>query len=142
MADPITSQAAQHATSPAAQQNSHKPIEIDVHDQSRFEDALNRSADSPLEQADGASNSVRHGQNSEATLGDAILNGLEKMKSTHDARSDRIEQQLISVDGENLSVQDCIKLQFEIMQMSMEQEPTGKIADKTSQGVQTLFKNQ
>jgi type III secretion system YscI/HrpB-like protein len=35
-----------------------------------------------------------------------------------------------------------MKLQYDLMQMNLEQELTSKTADKTTQGVQTLFKNQ
>ena len=41
-----------------------------------------------------------------------------------------------------MSMEEMMQLQFDLMQMNLEQELTGKIADKTSQGVQTLFKNQ
>ena len=41
-----------------------------------------------------------------------------------------------------LSVQDTMRLQYELMQLNMQQELTTKVADKTTQGVQTLFKNQ
>lgn len=140
MADPVTNQVAQQLTKQAAQPQSPQPVEISFHDQTRFEDALRQPGGQP---ADGvAETNADNNARRDDSIGDAILDGLEKMKSSHDARSERIEHQLTDPSGKELSVQECIKLQFEVMQMSMEQELTGKVADKTSQGVQTLFKNQ
>ena len=151
MSDPIINQAAQQAAEQASQQGAQQPQpgEVDAQDQAQFEEALNKTTEQqPVEQADPSQ--VDPAQNQQPgevepveppSLGDAILDGVEKMKSNHDARVDAIEQQLAEADGE-MSVQDCLKLQFEVMQMSIEQEVTGKIADKSSQGVQTLFKNQ
>lgn len=142
MSDPITSKLAEQAANQAAQQQQQTAsvTEINVHDQSRFEDALNSSVEQTGATADVTKSAAVEGP--DPTLGDAILNGLEKMKTSIDGRSARIENQLANVNGDDLSVQDCVKLQFEVMQMGLEQELTGKIADKTSQGVQTLFKNQ
>ncbi|NJD20692.1 MAG: EscI/YscI/HrpB family type III secretion system inner rod protein [Gemmatimonadetes bacterium] len=39
-------------------------------------------------------------------------------------------------------IQDLMRLQFELMQLNLQIELTPKTADKSSQGVQTLFKNQ
>ena len=148
MPDPISSQVAQQAASQAqsAAQPSVERIEIDVNDQSRFDVALNQSDAQPQQnnphQTEVAANDIQPVE--PPTLGDAILNGLENMKTSHDVRSERIEAQMEKslAKGKDLSVQDCVKMQYEVMQMGLEQELTGKIADKTSQGVQTLFKNQ
>ena len=143
MPDPISNQVAQQAANQASQQQAtSQPTEINISDQVRFEDAMSQNGHpeqqaQAVEAANGDVQSIE-----EPTLGDAILNGLEKMKTTHDARSARIEDQLMKATGEDMSVQDCMKVQFEVMQMGLEQELTGKIADKTSQGVQTLFKDQ
>lgn len=75
------------------------------------------------------------------SLGDAILNGIEKLKTHHDVRAERIEQTLIDSGGE-LTMEEMMKLQFEVMQLGIEQDITTKMADKTSTGVQTLFRNQ
>ena len=137
MSDPVSLQVGQQLAGQTTPPSSEKLVEIDIRDQSRFEDALNRQ-ENPSANSAQTETGTQHG---DATLGEAILNGLEKMKCSHDTRCERIEQQLTGTEEKAMSVQDCVKLQFEVMQMSMEQELTGKIADKTSQGVQTLFKN-
>ena len=157
MSDPIINQAVQQATDQAAQQgaNQAKP-EVGAEDQAKFEQALNSPEANSAQQVDAANNDPskadaaqqKHVNQADCegpdcpTLGEAILDGVEKMKTSHDARADSIQKQLLDTGGKEMSVQDCIKLQFEVMQMSLEQDVTGKIADKTSQGVQTLFKNQ
>lgn len=44
--------------------------------------------------------------------------------------------------GEPFGLRDLFSLQFELMQLSLQQDLTAKVADKLSQGVQTLFRNQ
>ena len=158
MSDPIVNQAIQQATDQAAQQGAQQPKpEVGAEDQTKFENALHgdQAADAS-QQVDPANNDPakadaaqqKHVNQADCgeppcpTLGEAILDGVEKMKTSHDARAESIEQRLLDSEGKEMSVQDCIKLQFEVMQMSLEQDVTGKIADKTSQGVQTLFRNQ
>ena len=151
MTDPITNQAAQQMAEQALQQGSAEAQpevpeqEVDAADQARFDQALNSTQDVPAEQA---AESVQHAcesQPAEAarpTLGDAILDGIEQLKTNHDAHLDRIQEQLNATGGEGLNVEDAMRLQFEVMQLSIEQDLTTKMADKTSQGVQTLFRNQ
>jgi type III secretion system YscI/HrpB-like protein len=76
------------------------------------------------------------------SLGDAILQGMEKAKEGHTDQVDRINALLDKSGDAPMTVQDAMKLQFELMQLNLQQEVTTKTADKTSQGVQTLFKNQ
>ena len=145
MPDPISNQVAQQAANQASQQSAaqqQQPVEVDADTQAQFEDALNNNPET--QQIDvNATDNVTKVADKDMSIGDAILDGIEKMKSSHDTRSQKIEEQLMpGADQHDMSVQDCVKLQFEVMQISMEQELTGKIADKTSQGVQTLFKNQ
>lgn len=142
MTDPISNEAARHLVESTAAQPKPEPIEIDLSDQSRFEDALNQTEAEPTETTEQPPEQPPAPADEDLTLGDAILDGIEKMKSSHDERAARIEQQLTETKDHDLSVQECVKLQFEVMQMGLEQELTGKIADKSSQGVQTLFKNQ
>lgn len=76
------------------------------------------------------------------SMGDVILDGLTRFKSDHDVRADRVAASLEAMKDKPLDMQQAMKLQYEIMQMTLEQDLTSKIADKTSQGVQTLFRNQ
>jgi type III secretion system YscI/HrpB-like protein len=76
------------------------------------------------------------------SMGDVILEGLSRFKSDYDVRADRVASSLEAMNEKPLDMQQAMKLQYEIMQMTLEQDLTSKIADKTSQGVQTLFRNQ
>lgn len=75
------------------------------------------------------------------TLGDAILNSLDQAKGSYDAKVDQLNKTLETV-GDNMSMQDMMRLQFDLMQVGLQQDLTAKVADKVSQGVQTMFKNQ
>ncbi len=155
MVDPITSQVGQQAANHAAQGETSTPKgEANTHGQERFEAAMNQPVEqtnaeqqvAPTQQIDQASQQNMQTADLEEvsapTLGEAILDGVQRMKQTRDTRAARIESQLTENTGHELTMQECMKLQFEVMQMSLEQDMTSKIADKTSQGVQTLFKNQ
>lgn len=149
--DPVASKITEHV----AEQSLHQgaagaPAEVDHADQMQFEQALNGSQNGatqgvqPIEttfqatQVGGVQGVQGAGKPS---LGDSILNGIEKLKTNYDVRADRIEQTLINSGGE-MSMEEMMKLQFEVMQMGIEQDITTKMADKTSSGVQTLFRNQ
>ena len=139
MADPISNriveQAADQAMQRGASQSQPQPrADVNQADQAAFENALN--AETTVDQIQSVG---QVGEAADKTIGDAMLDGLEQMKSSIDSHSASIEQQLNRVDG-NMSVQDTMKLQVELMQMHLEQESIVKIGDKTSQGVQTMFK--
>ena len=142
MPDPISNKVAQQAANQASQQSANtqqQPTEVDADAQGKFEQVLNSpegTQQANVQQTTGTEK-VQGGQ----TLGDVILDGIEKIKARHDSRGEKVMNQLEAADGD-MSVDQLLKLQFDIVQMNLEQELTGKIADKTSQGVQTLFKNQ
>lgn len=156
MVDPIIQQAGQKIAEQslqqtAAGQGAGGPGQPAAGVQARFEAALQGPADPQAVgnvQAAGNANLAASAQATppvapaDGTLGDAILNGLEQMRTRHDVRMERIEAQLLDKQGADLTVQDAMALQFEVMQLGIEQELTTKVADKTSQGVQTLFHNQ
>lgn len=75
-------------------------------------------------------------------LGDAILAGMQRMSETHQNQIARVEALVETPAGEPLSFQEGVRLQFELMQLGLHQSVTTKIADKSSQGIQTLFRNQ
>jgi hypothetical protein len=150
--DPVASKITEHV----AEQSLHQgaagaPAEVDHADQMQFEQALAGPQDAatqgvqPAEtssfQAFQLGDTQATGAAGKPSLGDSILNGIEKLKSNYDVRADRIEQTLINSNGE-MSMEEMMKLQFEVMQMGIEQDITTKMADKTSSGVQTLFRNQ
>ncbi|MBF0103124.1 MAG: type III secretion system inner rod subunit SctI [Desulfobacterales bacterium] len=74
--------------------------------------------------------------------GDSILQGLEKLKNTYDNRIEKVDNMVKATNERSLTMQDAMQLQFEIMQINMTQDITTKVADKISQGTQTLFRNQ
>lgn len=168
MSDPVVGRAVQQVSEQALQQGATQaksPQDVDLSSQMRFEQAMQAgqtpdagqvgqvSQAGQLDQAGSADAtatsqittldpSVQSAEAGKPTLGDAILEGIEKMKTSHDSHMDRIHTQITSTQGGEMSIQDAMKLQFEVMQMSIEQDLTTKVADKTSQGVQTLFRNQ
>ncbi|MEM6654265.1 MAG: hypothetical protein AAF596_00535 [Planctomycetota bacterium] len=151
MSEAIVNQAAQQLAQQAqdqgaaAQQANLPTQEVDAADQVAFEQAMNGG-----EQATGVqeASSVDATTQTEACagdnkcLGDAILDGLEHIKTSHDAHMDRIQKQLLETGGENMTVQDAMRLNFEVMQMGIEQDLTVKMFDKGSQGFQTLVRPQ
>ncbi len=110
----------------------------------RFEDAMqsNGGASNPNMAADMPHEVVYiQPAQSTPTLGDAILNSLDQAKGSYDAKVDQLNKTLETV-GDNMSMQDMMRLQFDLMQVGLQQDLTSKVADKVSQGVQTMFKNQ
>ena len=147
MSDPIINKAAEQLADKAAQQGAAQPAEqaVDAVDQARFEAALGNTtsgADSITVDAATMDGVVDGAHAAERTMGDAVLEGMQKMKASYDQHVDKIEQTLIDTDGQELTVQETMRIQMEVMQMGLQQDLTAKVADKTSQGVQTLFKNQ
>lgn len=76
------------------------------------------------------------------SLGDVILKGMEKVSATHEGHISNVNSMLSKTSDQPITFQDGVKLQMEIMQMNLQQDITTKVADKASQGVQTLFRNQ
>lgn len=144
--DPIVSKITEHVSEQSLQQGAGAPMqEVDSADQVQFENALNGQGVDGATDAQTTQSTLELGQQEmhvgKPTLGDAILNGIEKLKANHDVRAERIEKAIVDSKGE-LTMEDMMKLQFEVMQLGIEQDITTKMADKTSSGVQTLFRNQ
>jgi hypothetical protein len=76
------------------------------------------------------------------TLADAILQGIRNARESYDQRVDMINKRVEDVGGKTPSISEVIKLQMDVMQLGMHQELTAKLSDKTSAGVQTLFRSQ
>lgn len=145
MSDPVVSQLAHQASRVAEQAASkNQPVEINAFDQAQFDQLMQQGQDATKQSQDAVNQAqtIDLQQNKKQSMGEAILEGLEKMKTSYDARADRIEKSLTEQGDKPMSVAECCKLQMEVMHMGLEQELTGKIADKSSQGVQTLFRNQ
>lgn len=152
MTDPIINQAAQQAAQRPSEteQVSSKP-EVSEDAQTQFEQALNQPQNGQNQPGVNPTNEVQQvAQVNQAnleqvqapTLGDAILEGLKRSKGNYDARAGNIESQMIEMDGREMSVQDLMKLQYEMSQMFLELNVTEKIGSESSKGVKTLFTNQ
>lgn len=147
--DPVTSKVTEHVAEQSLQQGASgaAPTEVDHADQMQFEQALNGPQDANMQAVQPTESTLQSQQVGETqaggkpSLGDSILNGIEKLKGNFDVRADRIEQTLVNSGGD-MSMEEMMKLQFEVMQMGIEQDITTKMADKTSSGVQTMFRNQ
>ena len=76
------------------------------------------------------------------SLGDALVDGIVQVKHDYDASFARINEAMKSTEGREISMAQALNIQYELMQVGLQQELTAKLADKTSSGVQTLFRNQ
>ena len=76
------------------------------------------------------------------TLGDVILQGMENLNDSRDVRIQRVTDLVNGMGEKPITIADGMRLQLELMQLNLHHEVTTKTADKTSQGVQTLFRNQ
>lgn len=148
MTDPIVNKAAEQVTQETAADSAKPKNSVSADDVSKFEEAMNpeqkpgvKSDQAAAATSTETTDPARASQAPES-IGEAILETVEGMKTSQDARIKNIEEQLANVDGKEMTVEECMKLQFELMQLSMEQQMSGKIADKSSQGVQQLFKPQ
>lgn len=144
--DPIVGKVSQFASEQSLQQGAGAATkDPTAADQLQFENAMNGAGPDGVQSMTTESslevNRLQETQVAKPTLGDSILNGIEKLKANHDVRAQRIEQSIVQSKG-NLTMEDMMKLQFEVMQLGIEQDITTKMADKTSNGVQTLFRNQ
>ena len=76
------------------------------------------------------------------SIGDALVDGIIQVKNEYDGSFRRINAMMEASKGEEISMQQALAIQYELMQVGLSQELTAKMADKTSSGVQTLFRNQ
>ncbi len=76
------------------------------------------------------------------SIGDSILKGLQQISNSRQSKMSEIASISNTKDGGMMGIQDMMKLQYNVMQMSIEQDVVGKIAASASQGIQTLFRNQ
>lgn len=73
-----------------------------------------------------------------STIGDAILQSMEKIRDSHEMHVRNIEG-LIKPDTP-MSTENMLKMQMEMTSMSLETELVGNVVDKGDKTVQTLFK--
>ncbi|MCX5772424.1 MAG: type III secretion system inner rod subunit SctI [Candidatus Hydrogenedentes bacterium] len=77
------------------------------------------------------------------SIGKVLLNMVQEVRESQAGHMDRI-QDVTAAPGESqaMEMRDLFSLQFELMQLTLQQDLTAKVADRLSQGVQTLFRNQ
>lgn len=118
---------------------------VKVEDQLRFEQALQgdgtQGVDKVPEEAIQKTGETAASNQTE-TMGDTILKGLQDLKVNHDVKMESIQNQLQIAGTEDLSFKDAMRLQMDVMQLTMQEDLATKVADKASQGVQQMFKNQ
>ncbi|HQU09679.1 MAG TPA: EscI/YscI/HrpB family type III secretion system inner rod protein, partial [Opitutales bacterium] len=78
------------------------------------------------------------------SLGDAILNGISQESLRYRGQVQNIQSDLahMALEPEKVDAASLYKMQFDLMQFGLHQNLASKIANKISQGIQTLFKNQ
>lgn len=110
-----------------------------------LEEALNRQPDPAGPQTGQADFQIdgvaaQSGAEPEGSLGERILGGLEKMSQSS---GDALEQarSAVSPQGE-VSPADLLKAQYALMQVSIQQDVTSKVAGKATQTLDSLLKNQ
>ena len=115
---------------------------VKVEDQLRFEQAMQSEGVEkvPEEAVEQSAQTTAAGQ--PETMGDTILKGLQDLKVNHDVKMESIQNQLQIAGTEDLSFKDAMRLQMDVMQLTMQEDLATKVADKASQGVQQMFKNQ
>jgi len=74
-----------------------------------------------------------------ATLGDRILDGLGQVQHDTKAALDHVQSTLNSGD---INAADMMRAQYELMQVSIQQDVTAKVVGKATQTVDTFLKNQ
>jgi hypothetical protein len=77
------------------------------------------------------------------TPGDTILRNIERMSKGFDSTVEQIGQAVSAVKpGEALNAADLLKLQFQLTQVTVLQDVTGKVTGKATQNLETFLKNQ
>lgn len=106
----------------------------------KFEEAMTQSVVPPvMTDAPVVESAVKAVPNN---VGDAILGTFERLSTNWQAGVDKVTEHL-QVDAENpMSFQGMMSLQLDLVMLSMQSDLTAKVADRVSQGLQTLFRNQ
>jgi hypothetical protein len=83
---------------------------------------------------------IRH----EVSISDVISEAVSSLRSDQAGRIDRINEITLSPSEQTgpMNMKELFSLQYEMIQLSLHQDFTAKVADKLSQGAQTLFRNQ
>ena len=144
---PIDPSAIRNVTTP----QSELAREATDKDQAAFNQALDSSSDTKEAvggtTAPAASSSVpSSGEANQptgkpATIGDEILDNIQNVNQDYQNQVKAINSAAEASEG-GMNPGDLLKMEYEVSEMTVEQEVTSKIGDSASQGVQQLFKNQ
>jgi hypothetical protein len=75
-------------------------------------------------------------------LGDEILKSVEQAHHAYEQNLNRINQEVGKPGANPMSIGRLMQLQFDVIKFGINQDLTTKIADKATQGVETVLKNQ
>ena len=129
---PLVSQVQNGATA----QGSITPADIET-----FENALREAGGAGLPPV-----SIRTAEpvGPETSLIDVIGQTIDLIRTSTREQVGRIQDLTVNGGAGNgtMELRDLLSLQFELMKLSLQQDFTTKVADKLSQGAQTLFRNQ
>jgi hypothetical protein len=76
------------------------------------------------------------------SLGDEILSSIQRAHRAYEQNLDQINQEVGKSGAEPTSLGHLMQLQFDVIKFGLAQDLTTKIADKTTQGFETVLKNQ
>jgi type III secretion system YscI/HrpB-like protein len=118
-------------------------------DQAAFNQAMDSSSDtqqavggtSPAANSPVPSSSEANQPTGKPTLGDQILSNIQNVNQDYQNQVKAIDSATEASDV-GMNPGDLLKMEYEVSEMTVEQEVTSKIGDSASQGVQQLFKNQ
>ena len=75
-------------------------------------------------------------------LGDEILKSVDQAHLAYERNLDRINQEVGKPGKDPMSISRLAQLQFDVIKFGLAQDLTTKIADKATQGLETVLKNQ
>ncbi len=125
--------------------NVKKQSSPDTSDVMRFENALDQNhltGNESMAKTSAETNIQQQAGTVNETIGDMILNNMHKVSKQRSANQDRIKGILTDCKEQTMSFSDIMSVQYELLQMGVQQDLTSKTADKFSQSVQTLFRTQ
>jgi len=75
-------------------------------------------------------------------LGDEILKSVDQAHLAYERNLDRINHEVGKPGADPMSIGRLAQLQFDVIKFGLAQDLTTKMADKATQGVETVLKNQ
>jgi type III secretion system YscI/HrpB-like protein len=76
------------------------------------------------------------------TLGDEILRSVEQAHGAYEQNLSQINQDVGKSSADPMPIGRLMQLQFDVIKFGINQDLTTKIADKASQGIETVLKDQ